>query len=164
MKCAFVSLALARLRHRQEPLTGTGQFQTAPDDTSPFDQTRQFMVNPHVPTMRFRFLDNLFPIAPMDDVGTGSAAEPILMSSMIRRSYGAKPATSRMTSRIMPTRSDLWPLRLLGLGAKALFVTMCPLLSPAANPVFASAPIWTINTYTPDVLLSSTLGIVEPKW
>merc|ERR1719375_3090224 len=72
MKCALVSLALARLRHGQAPLTRfAGQWQEAPDDTSPFDQTRHFMVNPYVPTKQFDFLDNLFPIAPMDDVGFG---------------------------------------------------------------------------------------------
>jgi hypothetical protein len=35
------------------------------------------MVNPYVPTMRFRFLDNMFPIAPMDDVGTGRVGNPL---------------------------------------------------------------------------------------
>jgi hypothetical protein len=85
MKYALVSLALARLRHRQEPVAsgvtrptlegelfgGRSQWQMVPDDTSPFDQTRQFMVNPYVPDKRFRFLDDLFPVAPMDDVGFG---------------------------------------------------------------------------------------------
>merc|ERR1719473_437383 len=91
------------------------------------------------------------------------AAEPILISSIILRSYGAKPATSRITSRIMPTRSDLWPLRWLGLTGSALFVTICPLLSPAAYPVF-SAPILS-TTVAGYALLSCDqfLRSVEPE-
>merc|ERR1719247_3396562 len=52
-------------------LMGSPGFESAPDDTSPFDQTRVFQVNPYVATKRYRFLDNMFPIAPMDNVGFG---------------------------------------------------------------------------------------------
>merc|ERR1719329_1751533 len=75
-------------------------------------------------------------------------AEPIFSSSIMRFSYGAKPTTSRITSRMTLTRL-LHFLRLTGLGGRDRLVTMNPLLSPAARPLAASFAIaWYANIGT----------------
>merc|ERR1740116_314387 len=64
-------------------------------------------------------------------------AEPILISSIMRFSYGEKPMTSRVTSRISFTRLLARPLRLAGLSGTSRRVTMNPRFSPAARPVLS---------------------------
>lgn len=68
---------------------------------------------------------------PADDIAkSGVRTLEFLNSSITRRSYGEKPATSRTTERTNLVRADWMPLRWLGRTAWAMGVVGWPLLRP----------------------------------